>query len=141
MTESGHQALANFTRDPSNPTGYLRHLSSIAQLDPVAWSYLTEALNCYVAGLFKAAAVMVGGAAESVILHLRDAPVQKLTCLRRPMSKGLKDWRIKVVSDALRSCLDAAKAGLSLALCAALMPSYSAFPQQIRAPRNNTARA
>src|SRR5260370_28835943 len=137
MTESGHQALANFTRDPSNPTGYLRHLSSIAQLDPVAWSYLTEALNCYVAGLFKAAAVMVGGAAESVILDLRDATVQKLTSLRRPMSKGLKDWRIKVVSDALRSCLDGAKAGFSRELRDAFEAYWSAFAQQIRATRND----
>ena len=30
LTERGRQALGNLTRDPSNPAGYLRHLSSIA---------------------------------------------------------------------------------------------------------------
>src|SRR5436190_529132 len=64
LTERGRTALANLTRDPSNPAGYLRHLSSIATIDAVSMSYLTEALECYVAGLYKASAVMVGGSAE-----------------------------------------------------------------------------
>jgi len=84
LTDRGRQALENFTRDPSNPAGYLRHLASVATLDPITLSYLTEALECYVAGLFKAAAVMVGGAAESLILHLRDVTSQKLTSLGQP---------------------------------------------------------
>jgi hypothetical protein len=54
LTERGRQALQNVTRDPSNPVGYLRHLASIATLEPVAMSYLAEGLECYVAGLFKA---------------------------------------------------------------------------------------
>src|SRR5207245_8493044 len=67
LTDRGRQALQNVTRDPSNPAGYLRHFASIATLEPVAMSNLAEGLECYVAGLFKAAAVMVGAAAESEI--------------------------------------------------------------------------
>src|SRR5580658_3622946 len=61
-TERGLQALANLTRDPSNPVGYLRHLDSVAHIDQVSQSYLSESLECYVAGFFKAAAVMIGAA-------------------------------------------------------------------------------
>src|SRR2546425_593161 len=57
LTDRGRQALQNVTRDPSNPAGYLRHFASIATLEPVAMSNLAEGLECYVAGLFKAAAV------------------------------------------------------------------------------------
>lgn len=46
LTVRGRQSLANVSRDPSNPAGYLRHLSSIASLDPVSNSYLTEGLEC-----------------------------------------------------------------------------------------------
>lgn len=60
LTERGKRALANATRDPSNPAGYLRHLTSVAALEPIVMSYLTEGLDCYVDGLFKAAAVMIG---------------------------------------------------------------------------------
>lgn len=65
LTERGRQALAQLTRDPSNPAGYLKHLATIGPINPVAHSYITEALECYASGLFKAAAVMVGAAAES----------------------------------------------------------------------------
>jgi hypothetical protein len=87
LTERGRQALANLTRDPSNPAGYLRHLASIATLDPIAMSYLTEGLECYVAGLFKASAVMIGCASERVILSLRDVAVQKLTALGKTIPR------------------------------------------------------
>jgi len=56
LTERGRQALENVARDPSNPAGYLRHLSSVGHIDSIALSYLKESLDCYVAGLFKAAA-------------------------------------------------------------------------------------
>ena len=71
VTQRGRQALAGLTRDPSNPAGYLRHLATIAQINTVANSYLTEGLECYVAGLYKAAAVMVGGGGRE--RHTRPA--------------------------------------------------------------------
>ena len=137
LTERGRQALENATRDPSNPAGYLRHLSTVGQIDPIAMSYLTEALDCYVAGLFKAAAVMVGGAAERVILELRDTTVQKLTSLGRTVPTQLNDWKIKVVSDSLRSFLDSHKTQFTRELRDAYDASWSALAQQIRATRND----
>src|SRR5437868_13772267 len=57
LTETGRRALANATRDPSNPAGYLKHLEARATVTVVTRSYLVEGLDCYVAGLYKAAAV------------------------------------------------------------------------------------
>jgi hypothetical protein len=102
LTERGRNVLKNVTRDPSNPAGYLRHLTSVAQLPPVAMSYLTKGSDCYVAGLHKVAAVMVGGAAEKLILNLRDLLMRKLTTLQTSIPKGLEDWKIRTVSEALR---------------------------------------
>lgn len=137
LTERGRQVLGNLTRDPSNPAGYLRHLDSIATPDAVAMSYLTEGLECYVAGLFKAAAVMIGASAESVILDLRDATVGKLTSLGKPIPKHMEDWRIKTVSDALHSFFEGHKARFSRELREPFEAYWSAFAQQIRATRND----
>jgi hypothetical protein len=101
LTERGAQALAHLARDPANPASYLRHLQSIAKLPDVAASYLKEGLDCYVDGRFKASAVMVGCAAESVILTLRDSTVLKLVALGKSVPKPIEDWKIKTISDSL----------------------------------------
>jgi hypothetical protein len=137
LSERGKQALENLTRDPSNPPGYLRHLASNAMLDPVALSYVREALDCYVAGLFKAAAVMAGAAAERVILVVRDIVVQKLTALGRTVPSQLNDWRIKVVSDSVHRFLDGHKSQFPRELREEFEAYWSAFAQQIRAARND----
>ena len=137
LTERGRAALANLTRDPSNPAGYLRHLASIATIDPIAMSYLTEGLECYVAGLFKAAAVMVGGAAEGMILNLRGSAVHKLKALSRAVPKQMDDWKIKTVSDALVTFFDTHKAAFARELRDAYEAYWPAFAMQIRTTRND----
>ena len=136
LTETGRQALANLTRDLSNPAGYLRHLNSVAHVDPVAQSYPSEALDCYVAGFFKAAAVMTGAAAENIILNLREAMVEKLDSLNRSAPKGMTDWRVKTISDSLHQFLNGHKAKFTRALQEEFEAYWSAFTQQIRATRN-----
>jgi hypothetical protein len=98
---------------------------------------LTEGLDCHVAGFFKAAAVMVGAAAESVILDLRDNAVQKLKSLRQPIPKPLEDWRIKTVSDGLRAFLEGHQSKFARELREPFEAYWSAFAQQIRAARND----
>lgn len=137
LTERGRAALANLSRDPSNPAGYLRHLASIATIDAVSMSYLTEGLECYVAGLFKASAVMIGGSAESMILNLRDSVVLKLKALGKPIPKPMEDWKIKTVSDALIAFFDTHKASFTRVLRDAFEAYWSAFALQIRTTRND----
>jgi len=100
-------------------------------------SYLTEGLDCNVDGLFKASAVMIGCAAETVILCLRDLTVQKLTTLGKAIPPNLNDWRIKTVSDSLRGFFDGYSGSFSRELREPFEAYWAAFAQQIRATRND----
>ncbi|MCL5978693.1 MAG: hypothetical protein M1147_11395 [Nitrospirae bacterium] len=137
VSESGRRALASLSRDPGNPAGYLRHLAAIATLNPIGYSYLKEGLECYMAGLYKAAAVMVGGATENIILELRDVTVQKLISLGKPIPKKMNDWKIKTVSDTLYNFLDGYKSQFVPELRDEFEAYWTAFAQQIRAVRND----
>lgn len=137
LPDEGRRALRHLSRDPANPGGYLAHLQERASLDEVAMSYITEALVAYNSACFKAAAVMAGGAAESVALRLRDKVIERLEAAGRPPPKGLKDWQIKRVLDALKQLLDQNKASMPNTLNEAYSAYWPAFTQQIRAARND----
>ena len=73
-------------------------LISILAPQLILWhgaQYIEESIECYVAGLYKAAAVMVGASAECLILELRDTLISKLDSLARKVPKDLADWRVK----------------------------------------------
>jgi hypothetical protein len=112
-------------------------LGSFAALDPVADSYLREGLNCYVGGMYKAAAVMIGGAAESLILQMRSLVVNNLSAKGQPLPKGITDWRIKTVLDSLYDFLDTQKSSFPKTLREEFESYWLAFAQQIRATRND----
>jgi len=137
VTERGHRALALVARDPGNPAGYLRHLDSVAKINPVARSYLVEALDCFVAGLYKAAAVLLGAAAESLVLELRDAVVRKLDSLRQPAPKDLANWKAKAVLNALYRFFEPKKPQFDKQLREEFEAYWLAFAQPIRAARND----
>jgi hypothetical protein len=137
LTARGRQALSVVTRDPSNPAGYMRHLDSLAKLSGITTSYLLEGLECYVAGLHKAAAVMVGAAAESIILELRESVVQKLTVLGKPIPASLNDWRVKTVTDGLTKVFDGIDRKSQRELRERFEAYWTAFPHQIRTVRND----
>ena len=136
ITDRGRAALAALSRDPSNPDGYLANLHSNGTLNPVAESYIREALATYGAACFKATAVMVGAAAESVILELRDALVTRLDALKKPRPPDLDDWRIKRNLDALEILLTAQKISMPRPLFEAFESYWPAFTQQVRVARN-----
>src|SRR5258707_1184816 len=136
FTDRGRRALERLSRDPGNPAGYLRHLAAVASVNPIAGSYLTEGLDCYVSGFHKAAAVMIGGAAESIILDLRDFVRQKLAKAKLPEPKNLGDWRVKTILDVLYDFLDTKKGSFPKDLREEFEAYWLAFAQQIRATRN-----
>lgn len=137
VTTRGRNALQTLSRDPANPAGYLVYLNSLAPLNPVAMSYLTEGLGCYVGGQYKAAAVMLGGAAESVVLELRDHLAQRLVQFGQPAIPKLSDWRIKTVLDEFQQFVDARKGTLPRDLRDEFSAYWPALTQQIRAVRND----
>lgn len=137
ITEQGRKALQHISRDPSNPDGYLVHLASVIKLNPIAESYIKEALITYNAGCFKAAAAMVGVTVESILLDLRDMLVNKLKALGNKYNKDLEDWRIKKVVDAIEGVIDSKRGSIPLKLFENYEAYWSAFIQQIRTSRND----
>lgn len=137
VTEQGRRALQHLSRDPSNPDGYLAHLASRGSPNPVASSYVHEALRTYNTNCFRATAVMIGAAAESMTLELRDAVVAGVKKTGRAPSKDLTDFRVKRVLDALQKELDMQKAGMDAQLYERFQAYWPAFTQQIRAARND----
>lgn len=135
ITETGARLLKSFSRDPANPTGYKAHLLSLAQINPTAMSYVEEALTTFNSNCYKAAAVMIGCASESIVLDLRDAIVAKLTALTRKPSSDLTDWRILRIIRAIQVELDKQK--LSHALEEAYEAYWPAFTGHIRITRND----
>lgn len=137
VTDQGRKTLAHLSRDPANPDGYLNHLQNQGVVNPIAFSYVEEALKTYNASCFKAAAVMIGAASESLILEIRDEVVKEITRLKKPLSKKLGAWPIKTVLDQLQVELNAQKKQMGKNLAEAFDAHWGAFTQQIRTPRNN----
>lgn len=136
ITDRGRAALATHSRDPSNPDGYLAHLHDAAELNPIAESYIREALATYGGGCFKATAVMVGAAAESLVIELRDTLVSRLDALGQRKPPDLEDWRISRVLDAIESALTSKRTSMPRPLSEAFESYWRAFTQQIRVARN-----
>jgi hypothetical protein len=136
LTGAGRRLLERLTRDPGNPSGYRAHLSSVAKMNPVASSYIEEGVECYVSGLYKAAAVMSGAAAESLVLELRALVVEKLNILQRKPPKDIEDWRIKRVLDALQLFFSNNRNTMAADVREEFEAYWAAFAQQIRAVRN-----
>ena len=136
ITELGRASLENISRDPSNPDGYLAHLHALAGVDPVSDSYVREALASYNARCFKATAVMIGVASESLALQLRDALVQRITGIGQPIPVDLGDWRIKRILDCIEDLLQSKRASMPRDLFEAFDSFWPAFTQQIRVARN-----
>ena len=136
ITEQGRRTLEHLSRDPANPDGYLKHISDWLKDHVIANSYLIEALDTYNSACFKAAAVMIGAATESLILDLRDTLVARINSLGKSPSKKLQDWKIKTVTDQIKAEIDNKKAPMPRELSEAYESYWPAFIQQIRFGRN-----
>ena len=137
ITERGRQTIERLSRDPGNPAGYARHLASVAKLNAIAQSYLSEGLECFVAGLYKAAAVMLGAAAESLVLEARDTTVATGTSRGISIPKALNDWKLKAVLDSLQQFLGSRAHLMPRELREDFEALWPALTHQIRVVRND----
>ncbi len=137
LTERGRETLKHLSRDPANPEGYMEYLRQSASLGPVAASYVDEALKTYASSCYKATAVMIGAAAERMVLDLRDALVARMVQLGKTTPRPLADWRIKTVFDAIARELETHRADMPVKLAEAFTAYWSGFVQQLRAARND----
>jgi len=79
LTEYGKRCVAEDRILPHDPDGYLREFqATVPAADPVVVEYVTEALQCFIHGLNRAAAIMLGGASEKATLTLIEAYVASI---------------------------------------------------------------
>ncbi len=143
VTGRGRAFLQNLSHDPANPDGYLHYLTAHASLNPVARSYIEEGVRCYNNSCYKAAAVMIGCAAESVVLEVRDALQGQLTAIDKianPPSKTHRDLdsrMIKTVLDAITTTVNSYKGSMNHALAESFAVNWPALAGNIRLMRND----
>jgi hypothetical protein len=74
LTEYGSRCVKEDRILPHDPDGYLREFKlEIPRADPTITEYLAESLQCFIHGLNRAAAVMLGGASEMAVILLVDS--------------------------------------------------------------------
>ncbi|WML42634.1 hypothetical protein [Neobacillus sp. PS3-40] len=73
VTDHGHACLKERATLPYDSDGYLGQVQSISNIDQWVQHYLTEALRCFNAGCYQASTIMVGLAAEKIVLDLLEA--------------------------------------------------------------------
>jgi hypothetical protein len=137
LTEVGRRTISNLSRDPYNPAGYLAAVRPLLAPGSVALSYLEEGVNTFQAGCLKATAVMVGAAAESLVLDVRDALVARLNSIGTPVPARLTDWRVKTARDAVEAEVEARRAQLDRRLYERFSAYWVAVSDQMRLARND----
>lgn len=137
LTEQGRKTLQHYSRDPVNIDGYLAHLTNAVNLENITLSYLHEALVSYNSNCFKATAVMVGCASESMILDLRNKIVFKWKEKGKNIPRNLEDWRIKRVVDSIENEIQSVKSEMPNKLFEDFQAYWPALVQQIRTVRND----
>jgi len=138
LTEQGRQALSHISRDPLNPSGYLSSLRSRVTLSDIVNSYIEEALRTWNADCYKATAVMIGVASESMILEIRDVLSARMDSLGQTKPADLMHWIVKKVLDAIEGILGPKKSAMDRDLADVFEAYWPAFTQQIRTIRNDT---
>jgi len=137
ITPRGAAVIENLSRDPGNPRGYLQYVHSVARLSDVAAAYLEEGVACYIDGRFRAAAVMLGAGAESMLLEVRDVTVARLTATQQQAPAALNDWKPKTVLDALAAHLGAKRNAMPHELREAFEAHFLSIAGTIRVARND----
>lgn len=74
LTEYGRKCIQEDRILPHDPDGFLRDFHrEVPNADSTVVEYLTESLQCYIHGLHRSAAVMLGGASEQAILLMIES--------------------------------------------------------------------
>lgn len=137
VTEVGRRSLANLSRDPYNPDGYLATVRPRLTNYPIALAYVEEALRTFQADCLKATAVMIGGAAEALVIATREVLVTRLAELNAQIPPRLNDWKVKTVRDAISNLLDGKKAQMERRLYERFSAFWVAVSDQMRLARND----
>lgn len=137
LTERGQKSVADISRDPSNPFGYLENLNRISKIDAICLSYVREALSTYNNTCYKACAVMIGAACELLIFQLRDQIIAFKKLRGQKPSKRLSDWKPNTVLQAIKLELNENSLGMEYGLRLRYEKFWNPFTHQITSQRND----
>jgi hypothetical protein len=137
LTSFGATAAKDLSRDPSNPAGYRAVVSPHLSGEPIAESYLGEALDTYNKCSFKASAVMLGCAAEALHLSLRDKLVAKITTAGKAPPADLNTWVISRVLRSMETHLEARAKDMDRSLSERFEAYWPAWTGVFRMTRND----
>jgi hypothetical protein len=138
VTDHGRNVLKYVSRDPSNPDGYKAFLSSRVNLDPISLSYIEEALRTYNSDCIKASSVMVGAAAERLVLNIQASLLSRMNSIGTKIPNNLKDWRVKRILSAIEVIIKERKKNIPQSLFESFEAYWPAFTHQIRTVRNES---
>lgn len=136
LTAYGREIVKDLDRDPANPSSYLAQLAPLLS-DPIAISYVAEAVDTYNRACVKAAAVMLGCAAEALNLSLRDQVKNKILANGGTPPAALDDWRIAAVLRALEHQLSQRVGAMPRDLREAFESYWPAWSGLFRMTRNS----
>jgi hypothetical protein len=138
VTAHGRKMLENLSRDPSNPDGYMTFLLKNTAINPIAQSYIQEALRTYNSGCFKASAVMVGAASESLVLAVQASLIKRLDTLGLTKPRDLEGWLLKKILGSIETAIKQRKQAVPAPLFESFEAYWPAFTHQIRTGRNDS---
>jgi hypothetical protein len=137
VTQMGRRTLERLSRDPCNAAGYLAYLKERAELDEIELSYVEESVSAFNADCHRAAAVMIGVAAEALLLRLRDLVVAKFQECGVPTPKGVDAWQAARVHGALSEVLDSRRDKMAKDLAQRFDANWQSLSNLIRLNRND----
>ena len=138
VTSHGRKVLIKISRDPSNPDGYKAFLNRKTNLDPISYSYIEEALKTYNSDCVKASSVMVGAAAERLVLNIQTFLIERMLALSVNIPKDLRGWGVKKILGAIESVIKQRKKNIPNSLFESFEAYWPAFTHQIRTARNES---
>jgi len=137
LTDTGREALRHISGDPLNKDGYLAKIVALKDRNPIAWSYIEEAVETFSSSCFKATAVMLGAAAEAQVHELRDEMLARLATKGAPIPAGLNHWKIKTVRDCVDREIQARMGSLPQRLREVFSSYWGPLTESMRITRND----
>lgn len=140
VTPLGELVLAGLDRDPANASGYLAELRGLVDPNGVAGGYIAEAVHSYNAGCDRGAAVLLGCAAEGLVLDVRDELVTRLNGAGAKVQKSLTNWKAKPVIDEIDRVLRSGSTKMPHDLAERFDVHWRSLFHHVRMARNEAAR-
>jgi hypothetical protein len=136
LSEWGEEYVQAGGPDVYDPDGYLRDLANDRPLDDIEQRYLSQASAAFRADLPDAAAVMVGGASEHLLILLADAIVASDETGGATKVEKMRDGPALKLLNEVRKYLEPRRKNLDRSLAESFETTFLGVANMIRTSRN-----